>query len=146
MDDAARDTERQLVVGGTDGHDDTELVTAEPRHHAVALDDLRQAVGNSAQHLISKAMAVKVIDRFEMIEIEHEQGTALILTGVSRLGVKLFQKPPAIGEPGQRVVAREPLSILFGRTPLFHLLTAVSYTHLRAHETRHDLVCRLLLE
>ena len=28
---------------------------------------------------------------------------------------------------------------LSGRTP-------VSYTHLRAHETRHDLVCRLLLE
>src|SRR5450756_2317711 len=25
-------------------------------------------------------------------------------------------------------------------------LMAVSYTHLRAHETRHDLVCRLLLE
>src|SRR5450756_2938198 len=27
----------------------------------------------------------------------------------------------------------------FGQAP-------VSYTHLRAHETRHDLVCRLLLE
>ena len=26
------------------------------------------------------------------------------------------------------------------------LKIAVSYTHLRAHETRHDLVCRLLLE
>ena len=26
------------------------------------------------------------------------------------------------------------------------LLNPVSYTHLRAHETRHDLVCRLLLE
>src|SRR5450759_5767117 len=25
-------------------------------------------------------------------------------------------------------------------------LDLVSYTHLRAHETRHDLVCRLLLE
>src|SRR5659263_25101 len=25
-------------------------------------------------------------------------------------------------------------------------LNTVSYTHLRAHETRHDLVCRLLLE
>ena len=25
-------------------------------------------------------------------------------------------------------------------------VSAVSYTHLRAHETRHDLVCRLLLE
>src|SRR5450756_1432749 len=29
---------------------------------------------------------------------------------------------------------------------LARMLTAVSYTHLRAHETRHDLVCRLLLE
>src|SRR5450759_1654816 len=27
-----------------------------------------------------------------------------------------------------------------------HRLVSVSYTHLRAHETRHDLVCRLLLE
>src|SRR5450759_5404926 len=27
-----------------------------------------------------------------------------------------------------------------------HSFTPVSYTHLRAHETRHDLVCRLLLE
>src|SRR5450756_3097869 len=25
-------------------------------------------------------------------------------------------------------------------------IVAVSYTHLRAHETRHDLVCRLLLD
>src|SRR5450756_1736272 len=34
--------------------------------------------------------------------------------------------------------------------PVYELLRvadlAVSYTHLRAHETRHDLVCRLLLE
>src|SRR5450756_2574312 len=34
---------------------------------------------------------------------------------------------------------------------VLHLLAvlgavAVSYTHLRAHETRHDIVCRLLLE
>src|SRR5665648_1199097 len=27
-----------------------------------------------------------------------------------------------------------------------HGYISVSYTHLRAHETRHDLVCRLLLE
>src|SRR5450756_3097531 len=28
----------------------------------------------------------------------------------------------------------------------FEQHASVSYTHLRAHETRHDLVCRLLLE
>src|SRR5665648_1196110 len=27
-----------------------------------------------------------------------------------------------------------------------HPINSVSYTHLRAHETRHELVCRLLLE
>src|SRR5450759_5200176 len=36
------------------------------------------------------------------------------------------------------------------RTRLFRRpspgIAPVSYTHLRAHETRHDLVCRLLLE
>ena len=35
---------------------------------------------------------------------------------------------------------KEKRSILPG------VIIAVSYTHLRAHETRHDLVCRLLLE
>src|SRR5450756_9396 len=34
----------------------------------------------------------------------------------------------------------------FASAPPSPILTAVSYTHLRAHETRHDLVCRLLLE
>src|SRR5665648_1252555 len=30
--------------------------------------------------------------------------------------------------------------------PMAYAMEPVSYTHLRAHETRHDLVCRLLLE
>src|SRR5450759_2331360 len=34
------------------------------------------------------------------------------------------------------------LAVLFG---FLIFITPVSYTHLRAHETRHDLVCRLLL-
>src|SRR5450759_3047600 len=33
-----------------------------------------------------------------------------------------------------------------GRVIDVKAINAVSYTHLRAHETRHDLVCRLLLE
>ena len=34
----------------------------------------------------------------------------------------------------------------YGHTMTERIDKAVSYTHLRAHETRHDLVCRLLLE
>src|SRR5659263_315053 len=33
-----------------------------------------------------------------------------------------------------------------GIAVLVEAIRPVSYTHLRAHETRHDLVCRLLLE
>ena len=33
-----------------------------------------------------------------------------------------------------------------GRQGFLRCAVTVSYTHLRAHETRHDLVCRLLLE
>ena len=38
--------------------------------------------------------------------------------------------------------------IAFGLLSDYTIFTyiSVSYTHLRAHETRHDLVCRLLLE
>src|SRR5450759_5531013 len=44
-----------------------------------------------------------------------------------------------------------PWRLFFGRLLLTDRLwncsvETVSYTHLRAHETRHDLVCRLLLE
>ena len=38
------------------------------------------------------------------------------------------------------------LNRLDGNGPPTNKYQAVSYTHLRAHETRHDLVCRLLLE
>src|SRR5450759_3432726 len=38
------------------------------------------------------------------------------------------------------------LAIWEERKRISNMFLPVSYTHLRAHETRHDLVCRLLLE
>src|SRR5450756_128721 len=45
-----------------------------------------------------------------------------------------------INHAGRISISRVDLSAEVQRS----LLEAVSYTHLRAHETRHDLVCRLL--
>src|SRR5665648_1191198 len=62
----------------------------------------------------------------------------------------------AIASTSSSVMSPEAISSLVLPTDVFMVLqgtsghgarvTAVSYTHLRAHETRHDLVCRLLLE
>src|SRR5665648_1131691 len=63
-------------------------------------------------------------------------------------------KPKTIKTLLSRLVTKNALSYSIGsRGYLYYPLVpenecakAVSYTHLRAHETRHDLVCRLLLE
>ena len=51
--------------------------------------------------------------------------------------------------PYQRYILNTGLFALSGGITNWlavHMLFAVSYTHLRAHETSQDLVCRLLLE
>src|SRR5665648_269379 len=54
----------------------------------------------------------------------------------------LFTGKPGVGKTASAVsLTRE----MFGDTWRDNFI-AVSYTHLRAHETRHDIVCRLLLE
>src|SRR5450759_4744230 len=70
--------------------------------------------------------------------------------------VELFQQilePPLRFQLCKTVEWIEPAVALLlenyasARNPVRPLtMDAVSYTHLRAHETRHDLVCRLLLE
>src|SRR5450756_860533 len=47
----------------------------------------------------------------------------------------------------QRRIGSGEIAYAFGVLDIFNSgIVTVSYTHLRAHETRHDLVCRLLLE
>ena len=58
--------------------------------------------------------------------------TALLITGATTT-------TPTSDPP------RPPISGA-GLTAVASFAASVSYTHLRAHETRHDLVCRLLLE
>ncbi|CUX55121.1 hypothetical protein BN3590_02139 [Clostridium sp. C105KSO15] len=45
-----------------------------------------------------------------------------------------------------KLIKLKLLELLYDLEAKDESLIPVSYTHLRAHETRHDLVCRLLLE
>src|SRR5665648_1216417 len=95
----------------------------------------------AVENVLSKGIKVAVYDLFQ------EQVNEL-----SKLGAKgcrtLKELVDHLVTP--RVIwlmvpAGDPIEeVLFGENGLSQF--PVSYTHLRAHETRHDLVCRLLLE
>eukprot|EP00825_Cyclidium_porcatum_P004956 TRINITY_DN12366_c0_g1_i2.p5 TRINITY_DN12366_c0_g1~~TRINITY_DN12366_c0_g1_i2.p5 ORF type:complete len:166 (+),score=22.51 TRINITY_DN12366_c0_g1_i2:1601-2098(+) len=74
--------------------------------------------------------------KIELISASIE-GLLIMIAGgmIIYEGIRRLFEPATIGklDIGIAVVAVAPC-------------TPVSYTHLRAHETRHDLVCRLLLE
>src|SRR5450756_1303127 len=68
-------------------------------------------------------------------------GSNAVYTWLRDKGYEVFAVNPSVGEvEGDR--SYPDLHAIPGGVEA----VAVSYTHLRAHETRHDLVCRLLLE
>ena len=66
---------------------------------------------------------------------------SVVLTGFALLGIE------GAGSPvGQCHFWAGIVTTVLSIGHILKRLPSVSYTHLRAHETRHDLVCRLLLE
>src|SRR5665648_1133784 len=67
------------------------------------------------------------------------------ITGKSGEVIVVIGKEVWNGPEGSEIrqILAQTQSSLPQEEPIFN---PVSYTHLRAHETRHDLVCRLLLE
>src|SRR5450759_513445 len=93
--------------------------------------------------------------------VPEELGTACwaLLSCIRITPVVANAVMPAAFRKSRRSIVFWVMSLLLVRLSLFlhghHVSTSimphicyppVSYTHLRAHETRHDLVCRLLLE
>ena len=69
-----------------------------------------------------------------------------ILNSLSPAKVDLVRLVDPEGQHAHVLVPPDQLSLAIGREGQnVRLAATVSYTHLRAHETRHDLVCRLLL-
>src|SRR5450756_3000166 len=89
--------------------------------------------------------------RFEQLTGTHRDAyfAAFLCTAVSTV---LLMAPSANHRLRFREHDKERMLFWFNRLALAGsaflaaAIAPVSYTHLRAHETRHDLVCRLLLE
>ena len=65
-----------------------------------------------------------------------------MLTAIEKLGERLLEDATLRAELDLTATEEEAIQL----DPGFPAPDAVSYTHLRAHETVLDLVCRLLLE
>src|SRR5450756_1373881 len=72
-------------------------------------------------------------------------GPAFVVQKSNPIKIRWFNNlKDSLGNPIKHPLAVDP-SLHWAAVPAGDNMT-VSYTHLRAHETRHDLVCRLLLE
>eukprot|EP00657_Telonema_sp_P-1_P006094 TRINITY_DN2411_c0_g1_i1.p1 TRINITY_DN2411_c0_g1~~TRINITY_DN2411_c0_g1_i1.p1 ORF type:complete len:106 (+),score=36.75 TRINITY_DN2411_c0_g1_i1:88-405(+) len=83
--------------------------------------------------------------------IESHSGSAIrkseLRTWIQEIRAEISPSPSSpAGLPGPLLRSALVGASVGAATPIFMLLPPVSYTHLRAHETVLDLVCRLLLE
>ena len=90
--------------------------------------------------LLGLAIATEITGTLSMKWASVSEGNGgfilmLVMISLSYIFLSFAVKKIALGVA---YALWEGIGILF--------ITSVSYTHLRAHETRHDLVCRLLLE
>src|SRR5678810_1005247 len=102
--------------------------------HSEAL--LKQFCHELVQHYGKERYHIRRGDPFEAIlEASEDLMTELVVLAThGRTGVKRL----VIGNVAEKIVRHAPCPVL--------TVKPVSYTHLRAHETGRNLVCRLLLE
>src|SRR5450756_2785048 len=91
---------------------------------------------------ITLLRGIGIMTRENMMQRTERASDPFETPGAQCLGRQTFEWSyiPYAVEPCEPAPFRQVADTFFS-PPL-----AVSYTHLRAHETRHDLVCRLLLE
>ena len=88
--------------------DDHELVSPEACNAIDGADGSLEPHGHLAQELIAGAVAERVVDKLEAVEIQHRHRELMRLT--VRLGNRLSDavfEQQAVGEPGERVVRGE---------------------------------------
>ncbi len=101
--DAAADAfgeKQQLVVasGARDQH--AKLFAAEPRTERRATNCLLQERSDLDQHLVARFVAERVVDAFEVVEVEHQR------RGRRRLRLEHLFEGAAVGQTRERVLAR----------------------------------------
>eukprot|EP00825_Cyclidium_porcatum_P014125 TRINITY_DN1753_c0_g1_i3.p1 TRINITY_DN1753_c0_g1~~TRINITY_DN1753_c0_g1_i3.p1 ORF type:complete len:141 (-),score=20.96 TRINITY_DN1753_c0_g1_i3:12-434(-) len=91
------------------------------------------------RRIVNILLTQKGVDEFDSIKKDLSENLKIKLS-------KLSDQEQDILAIASQQMKEILISILSKEQKFQNRQKAVSYTHLRAHETRHDLVCRLLLE
>src|SRR5678815_1561532 len=137
---AGRDGREDLLplLRGDPGADRVDERVAEHGHEIVVFQD-------AALDLLGELLPLRGIDRpLVLVELDVEvlHADAVARAEAAALEVALVPERPASRDPDALEDDLHPRPLL---EPALEPLEAVSYTHLRAHETPEHLVCRLLL-
>ena len=102
----------QPGFGGAGKHR-LELVAAKPPDLAMIAHHQLQPLGNLAKQGVADRMAKRVVDVLEPIEIDQEQGAALLPDGgIAQRFVERLAHHRAVGQAGQRIEPREAGDLL----------------------------------
>ncbi len=92
-----------LFAGGL-LEDNGELVAADPREDARVAQPVAEQLCDGFQEVVAGGVAIRVVGRFEVIDIEAQQRAAVaVAPGVSQDPLELAEQSPAAVQAGQRV-------------------------------------------
>ena len=96
------------------GHDDGEFVAAQTGNRIRLSGAATQTVGDQFQQLIADRMAKRIVDALELIEIEAKDRQAFAAFDAFEFVLQPLSQHNAIGQVGQRVMARHMSDPPFG--------------------------------
>ena len=100
------------------GHDDGELVAAQARDRVGLARAVAQPLAHQLQQLVADRMAERVIDALELVEVEAEHRQAFAAFDALELVLQRLAQQHAVGQVGQRVVARHVGDLALRALPL----------------------------
>ena len=106
---------RRLVVGIY--LHDSELVSAETRERIGLADALANSAPDCLQQIVADRMTERIIDIFEMVEVEAQHRDLLISSDAAERLFQGFGQHGPIRKVGQRIVARHVRDLRLGLAP-----------------------------
>ena len=99
------------------GKHDLEFVTAQSTDFALVADNTAKSRCNLLQQFVAGWVAKRIVDLFESIEIEHQKRAGALGIAVRRERCRQpLGHAVTIGQPGQRIILREPFGIALAFT------------------------------